>query len=63
MGIAWAARERRCAPVGDEASEGAAAAVIEYEGVEHRVPVRHDHFLFVAWDTLYVADPVLKCFE
>ena len=47
---------------GDEASE-AAAAVVEYDGVEQRVPVRDGHFLFVAWDTLYAADPVLKCFE
>ncbi len=47
----------------DEAHEGTAVSVIEYEGVEHRIPVRHGHFLFVAWDTPYSRDPVLIGFE
>src|SRR5439155_22371820 len=34
----------------DEAPEGASIARIRYEGLELRVPVRHGHFLFVAWD-------------
>jgi hypothetical protein len=48
---------------GDEAPESALVAIIEYEGVEHRVSVRHGHFLFVAWDTPYARDPVLVGFE
>jgi len=43
--------------------ESAVVAIIEYEGVEHRVSVRHGHFLFVAWDTPYARDPVLVGFE
>jgi hypothetical protein len=35
---------------GDEAPEGASITLIGYVGQEYRVPVRHGHFLFVAWD-------------
>ena len=34
----------------DEAPEGASVARILYHGQEYRMPVRHGHFLFVAWD-------------
>lgn len=47
----------------DEAPEGVEVAVIEYEGDEYRVPVRHGHFLFVAWDTPFARDPKLLRFE
>jgi hypothetical protein len=66
-GISWGSVGQRenggVLRYGDEAPEGAAAAVIEYEGAEHRVPVRHGHFLFVAWDTVDAADPRVKRFE
>jgi hypothetical protein len=48
---------------GEEAPEGATAAVIVYEGREHRVPVRHGHFLFVAWNTPLAEDPRLERLE
>jgi hypothetical protein len=35
---------------GDEAPSRAAVAQVRYKGVEYRVPVRHGHFLFVAWN-------------
>jgi hypothetical protein len=34
----------------DEAPEGTSVARILYQGQEYRMPVRHGHFLFVAWD-------------
>jgi hypothetical protein len=34
----------------DEAPEGASVARILYHGQEYRMPVRHGHFLFVAWN-------------
>jgi hypothetical protein len=34
----------------EEAPEGASVARILYQGQEYRMPVRHGHFLFVAWD-------------
>jgi hypothetical protein len=48
---------------GDEAPEDAQTVVIEYEGTEYRLPVRHGHFLFVAWDTPFAQDPKLIRFE
>jgi hypothetical protein len=36
---------------GDEASQGATEAQIEYEGCQYSVPVVEGYFLFVAWDT------------
>ena len=36
----------------EEAPEGASVARILYQGQEHRMPVRHGHFLFVAWNVL-----------
>ncbi len=48
---------------GDEAPEGASIALIGYEGQEYRVPVRHGHFLFVAWDAPSDERPSLIGFE
>jgi hypothetical protein len=48
---------------GDEAPPGATVAWIQYEGAEHRVPVRHGHFLFVAWNTDYHEDPEVIRFD
>jgi hypothetical protein len=48
---------------GDGAPSEATAAWIRYEGSEHRVPVRHGHFLFVAWNTDLHEDPQLVGFE
>ncbi len=47
----------------DEAPPGATVARVAYEGAEHVVPVRHGHFLFVAWDTDFHEDPQLLGFE
>jgi hypothetical protein len=47
----------------DEAPGDATAAVLTYEGTEHRVPVNHGHFLFVAWNTRYTEAPSLIHFE
>jgi hypothetical protein len=48
---------------GDEAPDDAMAAWVAYEGREHRVPVRHGHFLFVSWRTSYSEEPRLLRFE
>jgi hypothetical protein len=48
---------------GDEAPDGASIAVVEYEAQEHRVPVRHGHFLFVAWNSQFSEDPILVGYE
>jgi hypothetical protein len=48
---------------GDEAPEGASVARIGYEGQEYLVPVRHGHFLFVAWDAPPDERPSLIGFE
>jgi hypothetical protein len=48
---------------GDEAPQGASVAHIGYEGQEYRVPVRHGHFLFVAWDAPRDEWPSLIGFE
>jgi len=34
----------------DEAPKGTSAALIRYQGQDHRVIVRHGYFLFVAWN-------------
>jgi len=41
----------------------ATAALVTLQGVQHRVPVRHDHFLFVAWNVTSDAQPRLDGFE
>jgi hypothetical protein len=48
---------------GDEAPAGAISALIDYEGEQQLVPVRHGHFLYVAWDTAYREDPRVIRFE
>jgi hypothetical protein len=48
---------------GDEAPQGASVARIGYERQEYRVPVRHGHFLFVAWDAPRDEWPSLIGFE
>jgi len=48
---------------GDEAPAGTSAAWIRYEGQDHRVPVRHRHFLFVAWQTPFRDFPSVIRFE
>jgi hypothetical protein len=47
----------------DEASAETSAAWIRYEGEDYRVPVRHGHFLFVAWRTRFHEDPSVIRFE
>jgi hypothetical protein len=50
---------------GDEAPRGAAIALIESDGQKHRVPVRHGHFFFVAWNvsSSAIEEPLLLGFE
>ena len=48
---------------GEEAPAGASAAFVTYEAEEYRVPVRHGHFLFVAWGTSFSQDPRLSGFD
>ena len=48
---------------GDEAPAGARFAHVEYEGQVHRVPVRHGHFVFIAWGTPFASDPLLLGFD
>jgi hypothetical protein len=48
---------------GGEAPPATTSAWIAYEGQERRVPVRHAHFLFVAWRTAYREDPRVVRFE
>jgi hypothetical protein len=55
--------ERGILRYGDEAAEDASVAVVEYEGQTHRVPVRHGHFFFVAWNTRFAEEPQLIKFE
>jgi hypothetical protein len=65
-GLSWTKLEQEDRGVlryGDEAPEGASVARIGYEGREYRVPVRHGHFLFVAWDALLDERPNLIGFE
>jgi hypothetical protein len=65
-GISWSnlgEGDRGVLRYGDEAPEGASIACVTYEGDEYRVPVRHRHFLFVAWDTPFSEDPRLVGFD
>ena len=48
---------------GGEAPADASVARVSYEGREHKVPIRHGHFFFVAWDTPYEENPVVQTFE
>jgi hypothetical protein len=66
-GISWSSMSEDASNgvlrYGDEAPPGAAKAWVAYEGQEVEVPVRHGHFLFVAWDTDYHEDPRAVRFE
>ena len=56
--------ERGVLRFADEAPHGASAARVKYEGREYRVPVRHGHLYFVAWDTPSPGEePSLVSFE
>jgi hypothetical protein len=50
---------------GDEAPDGVTAALVEFGNDLHRAPVRHGHFLFVAWNvpSAVLEDPRLVGFE
>jgi hypothetical protein len=66
-GMSWSLTEvdseRGVLRYGDEAPKDVSVAIVSYEGREARVPVRHGHFLFVAWQTLDDDTPVLVGFE
>jgi hypothetical protein len=65
-GISWSTlgeQGRGVLRYGEEAPEGASAALVRYEGRQHRVPVRHGHFLFVVWDTSFAENPSLIGFD
>jgi hypothetical protein len=65
-GISWTSigdGERGVLRYSDEAPDRASVAVVQYEGQQHRVPVRHGHFLFVAWNTSFTEDPTLVAYE
>jgi hypothetical protein len=65
-GISWSSlgeSDRGVLRYGDEAPDGASAARVTYEREEYRVPIRHRHFLFVAWDTRFSEDPRLVGFD
>jgi hypothetical protein len=65
-GLSWSKLEQEDRGVlrfGDEAPEGASITLIGYEEQEYRVPVRHGHFLFVAWDAPPDERPSLIGFE
>lgn len=56
-GLSWSSLgrgDRAVVRLGGEAPEGATEARISCRGQEHSAPVRHGHFLFVAWN---VSDP------
>lgn len=48
---------------GGNAPAGTSAAWIRYEAEDHRVPVRHGRFLFVAWRTPFRDYPRVIRFE
>ncbi|HEU5278725.1 MAG TPA: hypothetical protein VFU26_07475 [Gaiellaceae bacterium] len=66
-GISWSLidedSERGVLRYGDEAPSDASVAIVSYQGQESRVPVRHGHFLFVAWQTSDDETPMLVGFE
>src|SRR6266511_3668486 len=65
-GLSWSRlgqEDRGVLRYGDEAPEGASVARIDYKGQQYRVPVRHGHFLFVAWDAPPDERPTLIGFE
>jgi hypothetical protein len=65
-GLSWSRlgeEDRGVLRYGGEAPQGVSVARIGYEGREHRVPVQHDHFLFVAWEAPSHEEPTLMGFE
>jgi hypothetical protein len=65
-GISWSALgedDRGVLRYGHDAPDGVSTACLKYKGEEYRVPVRHGHFLFVAWDTGFREHPSLIGYE
>lgn len=62
-GINWTGSDVGVLRFSGEAPRDAETAVIGYDSDEHRVPVNHGHFLFVAWDTPFSHDPELIRFD
>lgn len=53
VGITWSSlgtEDRGVLRLADEAPEDTSQAIVRYLGLEHRVPVRHGHFAFIAWN-------------
>jgi hypothetical protein len=48
---------------GGPAPESASVALVSFQGRQHRVTVRHGHFLFVAWNVTSDSQPTLIGFE
>jgi hypothetical protein len=65
-GIQWTslgAGETGVLRFGGQAPADASIALIRYEAQAYCVPVRHRHFLFVAWQTAFGEDPRVIRFE
>jgi hypothetical protein len=69
VGISWTflgvlgEGDRGVLRYGGQAPDGASGAWVRYQGAEYKVPVRHGHFLFVAWDATSHENPALIRFE
>jgi hypothetical protein len=62
-GINWPGGDTGVLRYSGEAPDGAQFALVKYELDEHRVPIRHGHFLFVAWDAPFATvNPALLRF-
>lgn len=48
---------------GGEAPEGASGVLVNFQGKQQRVIVRHGHFLFVAWNVTFDSQPTLVGFD
>ena len=62
-GINWSGSDVGVLRFSSEAPADAQTAVVRYDGGEHRIPIKHGYFLFVAWDTPFSQDPELVRFE
>jgi hypothetical protein len=62
-GMNWSGGDIGVLRFSGEAPGGAQTAVIRFDGSEHRVPIKHGHFLFVAWDTPFSHDPEVIRFD
>jgi hypothetical protein len=66
-GFSWSSTdeegERGILRYADEAPDDASVPIVRYEGQESRVPVRHGHFLFVAWQAADDEIPDVVGFE